>query len=117
MHSSGSMNICTPGNLVPRWSGGTARSCSSGMGPRMQSQGQTSTHAVSHVPMHFLVITYAMSLERAAGVPGPSAREQMARRTGAPKCRWSHCNLGGKLHAMGDSALVLIGELLTATAD
>src|SRR5688572_25910175 len=30
------------------------------MGPMMHSQGQTSTHAVSHVPTHFCVITYGM---------------------------------------------------------
>ena len=31
--------------------------------PTMQSQGQTSTHAVSQVPTHFWVITYAMPAE------------------------------------------------------
>jgi hypothetical protein len=49
-----------PGNRAPRSLAGTWRSSASGIGPTMQSVGQTSTHAESHVPTHFWVITYAM---------------------------------------------------------
>src|SRR5215471_1011860 len=51
MHSAGLMNSC----FTPSWSGSSLRGW-------MQSTGQTSTHAVSFVPMHGSKMMYAIFL-------------------------------------------------------
>src|SRR5688500_11302615 len=82
MQSSGSTNIWMPGNARPRSAAGTARSWSSGTGPMMQSQGQTSTHAVSQVPTHFWVITYAMHVAESSAHAAGSYAKSRARLVG-----------------------------------
>src|ERR1051325_4657157 len=82
----------------------------------MQSHGQTSTHAVSHVPTHFWVITYAMQDRRAGVVPELTmdGDEVMERQTLI--FQWLALAFEGILGIM-DDALRIASRLLDAISE